>query len=215
MRCRRPSWPGCWPSSASIRRWEAAGSPGWRGRSMLFKPESKDDAKTAGKRVARGIGRRMVSLTITLLILGGLGYLGWSAFQQKQAGRGGPGARPDLPVPVLAATPRTQDVPVYLDAVGSVRKLIKVNFVEGQDVKQGDVLGEIDPVIYQAQYDQAVAKKAQDEALLANQKLDLARYQQLATSNAGSKQQADTQRAVVAQQEALINADQAAIDNAK
>ena len=195
---------------------------------MLFKPESKDDAKTAGKRVARGIGRRMVSLTITLLILGGLGYLGWNAFQQKQAGRGGPGARPDLPVPVLAATPRTQDVPVYLDAVGSVRalntvtvraqvdgKLIKVNFVEGQDVKQNDVLGEIDPVIYQAQYDQAVAKKAQDEALLANQKLDLARYQQLATSNAGSKQQADTQRAVVAQQEALINADQAAIDNAK
>ena len=195
---------------------------------MLFKPELKDDARTAGKRVARGIGRRMVSLTITLLILGGLGYLGWNAFQQKQAGRGGPGARPDLPVPVLAATPRTLDVPVYLDAVGSVRalntvtvraqvdgKLIKVNFVEGQDVKQGDVLGEIDPVIYQAQYDQAVAKKAQDEALLANQKLDLARYQQLAASNAGSKQQADTQRAVVAQQEALINADQAAIDNAK
>ena len=94
-------------------------------------------------------------------------------------------------------------------------KLIKVNFVEGQDVKQGDVLGEIDPVIYQAQYDQAVAKKAQDEALLANQKLDLARYQQLAASNAGSKQQADTQRAVVAQQEALVQADQAAIDNAQ
>ena len=195
---------------------------------MLFKPETKDDAKTAGRRVARGIGRRMVSLTVMLLILGGLGYLGWNAFQQKQAGRGGAGARPDLPVPVLAATPRMQDVPVYLDAVGSVRalntvtvrsqvdgKLIKVNFVEGQDVKQSDVLAEIDPVIYQAQYDQAVAKKAQDEALLANQKLDLARYQQLAASNAGSKQQADTQRAVVAQQEALVQADQAAIDNAK
>src|SRR6202011_5335595 len=58
-------------------------------------------------------------------------------------------------------------------------------------------------------------KKAQDEALLANQRLDLIRYQQLAASNAGSKQQADTQRAVVAQQEALVNADQAAIDNAK
>src|SRR4051794_7225462 len=228
MRCRRPSWPGCWRSSVSIRRWGAAGSPGWKGRSMLFKPELKDDARTAGKRVARGIGRRMVSLTVTLLILGGLGYLGWNAFQQKQTGRGGPGARPDLPVPVLAATPSTQDVPVYLDAVGSVRalntvtvraqvdgKLIKVNFVEGQDVKQSDVLGEIDPAIYQAQYDQAVAKKAQDEAQLANQRLDLTRYQQLAASNAGSKQQADTQRALVAQQEALINADQAAIDNAK
>src|SRR5690349_22927035 len=194
---------------------------------MLFKPEEKDNAKTAGKRVARGIGRRMVSLTVTLLILGGLGYLGWYAFQQKQTGRGGPGARLDLPVPVLAATPRTLDVPVYLDAVGSVRalntvvvraqvdgKLVAVNFVEGQDVKKGDVLAEIDPAIYQAQYDQAVAKKAQDEALLVNQKLDLARYQQLAASNAGSKQQADTQKALVAQQEALIKADQAQIDNA-
>ena len=130
-------------------------------------------------------------------------------------------------MPVLAATPRIQDVPVYLDGVGSVRalnnvmvrsqvdgKLIAVNFTEGQDVKKGDVLGEIDPVIYQAQYDQAVAKKAQDEAQLANQRLDLARYQQLAATNAGSKQQADTQKAVVAQQEALVKADQAAIDNA-
>ena len=50
---------------------------------MLFKPDAKDDAKTVRKRVARGIGRRMVSLTVTLLILGGLGYLGWNAFQQK------------------------------------------------------------------------------------------------------------------------------------
>jgi len=192
---------------------------------MLFKPDL-DTAKTAGKSVARGAGRRMVSITLTLVIVGGLGYIGWTALQQKQsAGRGG-GMPRDLPVPVLAATPRVQDVPVYLDGVGSVRalnnvvvraqvdgKLILVNFTEGQDVKKGDVLGEIDPVIYKAQYDQAVAKKAQDEAQLANMRLDLARYQQLAASNAGSKQQADTQRAVVAQQEALVNADQAAIDN--
>src|SRR4030095_12500720 len=132
-----------------------------------------------------------------------------------------------LPVPVLAAPPRIEDMPVYLDGVGCVRarnnvlvraqvdgKLIAVNFTEGQDVKKGDVLGEIDPVIYQAQYDQAVAKKAQDEAQLANQRLDLARYQQLSASNAGSKQQYDTQKAVIAQQEALVKADQAAIDNA-
>jgi len=197
---------------------------------MLFKPELNETAKAAGKSVVRSVLRRMVSLTITLLILGGLGYIGWLAYQPKQggtgagAGRGGPPR--DLPVPVLAATPRVQDVPVYLEGVGSVRalntvtvraqvdgKLIAVNFVEGQDVRKGDVLAEIDPAIYQAQYDQAVAKKAQDEALLVNQKLDLARYQQLAASNAGSKQQADTQRALVAQQEALIKADQAAIDN--
>jgi multidrug efflux system membrane fusion protein len=94
-------------------------------------------------------------------------------------------------------------------------KLISINFVEGQDVKKGDVLGEIDPVIYKAQLDQAIAKKAQDEALLANQRLDLIRYQQLAAANAGSKQQYDTQRAVIAQQEALVDADQAAIDNAR
>ncbi|MDP3689615.1 efflux RND transporter periplasmic adaptor subunit [Bradyrhizobium sp.] len=193
---------------------------------MLFKPES-DTAKTTGNSVARSAGRRMVSITLTLVILGGLGYVGWAALQQKPtAGRGG--MPRDLPVPVLAATARVQDVPVYLDGVGSVRalnnvvvraqvdgKLLSVNFTEGQDVRKGDVLGEIDPVIYKAQYDQAVAKKAQDEAQLANMRLDLERYQQLAASNAGSKQQADTQRAVVAQQEALVAADQAAIDNAQ
>src|ERR1700682_5757555 len=192
---------------------------------MLFKPDINETAKVAGDRVARVASRarrRTVSITITLLILGGLGYIDWTSLQKKAANR----ARPDLPVPVLAATPRIQEVPVYLDGVGSVRalnnvvvrsqvdgKLIAVNFTEGQDVKKGDVLGEIDPVIYKAQYDQAVAKKAQDEAQLANQRLDLTRYQQLSAYNAGSKQQYDTQRAVVAQQEALVNSDQAAIDN--
>jgi membrane fusion protein, multidrug efflux system len=194
---------------------------------MLHKPDLSETAKAAGDRVARVASRarrRTVSITIVLLILGGLGYIAWTSFQQKQAANRN--AIPNLPVPVLAATPRVLDVPVYLDGVGSVRalnnvlvrpqvdgKLISVNFTEGQDVKKGDVLGEIDPVIYKAAYDQAVAKKAQDEALLANQRLDLIRYQQLSATNAGSKQQYDTQRAVVAQQEALVNSDQAAIDN--
>src|SRR6267378_1389348 len=228
MRCGRRNSPGCSRSSACTRRWGAVGSRGWKGRSMLFKPDLNETVKAAGDRVARvasGARRRTVSITITLLILGGLGYIGWTSLQQKQAANR---VRPDLTVPVLAATPRIQDVPVYLDGVGAVRalnnvlvrsqvdgKLIAVNFTEGQEVKKGDVLGEIDPVIYKAQLDQAVAKKAQDEAQLANMRLDLTRYQQLAASNAGSKQQADTQRAVVAQQEALVNSDQAAIDNAQ
>src|SRR4051794_34427447 len=147
---------------------------------MLFKPDSNETANSADGRVARVAGRarrRTVSIFITLLILGGLGYIGWTPFQQKQAA--GRGARPDTAVPVLAASPRIQDVPVYLEGVGSVRalnnvlvraqvdgKLIAVNFSEGQDVKKGDILGEIDPAIYKAQYDQAVAKKAQDEAQL-------------------------------------------------
>jgi multidrug efflux system membrane fusion protein len=195
---------------------------------MLFKPDLKETAKVAGDgvvKVASRARRRTVSIAITLLILGGLGYITWTSLQQKNATKNGP---PDLPVPVLAATPRVQDVPVYLDGVGAVRalntvtvrsqvdgKLIKVNFTEGQDVKKDDVLGEIDPVLYQAAFDQAVAKKAQDEAQLANQRLDLIRYQQLSATNAGSKQQYDTQRALIAQTEALVNADQAQIDNAQ
>jgi multidrug efflux system membrane fusion protein len=195
---------------------------------MLFKPEANEaNAPGTADRIRGGARRRTVSIFVTLLILGGLGYIGWTVWQQKQTAAVGRGPRPDMTVPVLAATPKIQDVPVYLDGVGSVRalnnvtvraqvdgKLIKVNFQEGQDVKAGDVLGEIDPVLYKALYDQAVAKKAQDEATLANAKLDLNRYQQLAATNAGSKQQADTQKSVVAQQEALVNSDQAAIDNA-
>lgn len=192
---------------------------------MLFKPDTKQGAKEGTAKKSRGRG--FVMTLITLAILGGLGYLGWTAWHQQPQQANGRNQRPDLPVPVLAATPKIQDVPVYLDGVGAIRalntvtvrsqvdgKLIAVNFTEGQDVKKGDVLGEIDPALYQATYDQAVAKKAQDEAQLANQRIDLTRYQQLAASNAGSKQQADTQRALVAQTEALIKADQAAIDNA-
>ena len=119
-------------------------------------------------------------------------------------------------------------MPVYLDAVGTIKalntvtvrpqvdgKLLSVNFKEGDDVKKGDVLAQIDPVIYQAQLDQAVAKKAQDEAQLANSKIDLERYEKLAATAAINKQQADTQRALVAQNTALVQADQAAIDNAR
>ncbi len=131
------------------------------------------------------------------------------------------------PVPVLVALATTADVPVYLDGVGTTKalntvtvrsqvdgKLIKVSFKEGDDVPQGYVLGEIDPTTYQAQYDQMVAKKAQDEAQLANARLDLERYTRLSSTNAATKQQLDTQRALVAQLEALVKLDQAAIDNA-
>ncbi|MBR0741096.1 efflux RND transporter periplasmic adaptor subunit [Bradyrhizobium liaoningense] len=190
---------------------------------MLFKPDMKQDAKEGTAKKSRGRG--FIMTLVTLAILGGLGYLGWTVMHQQQANNRN--QRPDLPVPVLAASPRVQDVPVYLDGVGAIRalntvtvrsqvdgKLIAVNFTEGQDVKKDDVLGEIDPALYQATYDQAVAKKAQDQAQLANQRIDLTRYEQLAASNAGSKQQADTQRALVAQTEALVKADQAAIDNA-
>jgi multidrug efflux system membrane fusion protein len=117
-------------------------------------------------------------------------------------------------------------MPVYFDGVGTVRalntvtvnsqvdgKLLRLNFREGQDVERGEELAKIDPAIYQAQYDQAVAKKAQDEALLANAKRDLERYTRLAATNAVPPQQADAQRSLVAQYEAQVQSDQAAIEN--
>ena len=145
------------------------------------------------------------------------------------ASRGGRGRREggDGIVPVLVAPARTADVPVTLDAVGTVQalntvtvrpqvdgRLLAIAFREGQEVKRGDVLARIDPTTYQATFDQASAKKAQDEAQLANARLDLQRYQKLLETYAASRQQADTQKALVAQLEAQTRADQAAIDNA-
>ena len=129
---------------------------------------------------------------------------------------------------MLATAAVSADVPVYLNAVGTTKalntvtvrsqvdgKLIAVNFQEGQDVKKGDILARIDPTMFKAAYDQAAAKKAQDEALLANAKNDLTRYEQLAATNAINRQQADTQRALVAQYTAQVQSDQAAIESAQ
>ena len=147
------------------------------------------------------------------------------AAQRNQAARN---RNANQPIPVLVATAEQKDVPIYLDALGTVQAfntvtvkpmvdgpLIAVNFTEGQDVKKGDVLAQIDPRTYQAALDQATAKKAQDEAQLANARLDLARYTKLAANNYTSAQQADTARAQVAQLEALVKQDQAQIDNAR
>src|SRR5258708_1059785 len=94
-------------------------------------------------------------------------------------------------------------------------KVRGVNFKEGKDVEKDLVLAEIDAKIYQAQYDQVVAKKKLDEAQLANARLDLERYTRLAQTNSASRQQYDTQRALVAQLEGQVQADQGAIDYAK
>jgi membrane fusion protein, multidrug efflux system len=174
--------------------------------------------------------RLVVYSLIALLLTAGVAWLMLPAPQQERRagfpGRRGPG-NADQPVPILAALARTANMPVYFDGVGTVRalntvtvnsqvdgKLLRLNFREGQDVELGEELAKIDPAIYQAQYDQAVAKKAQDEALLANTQRDLERYARLAATNALAPQLADTQRALVAQYEAQVKADQAAIDNA-
>ncbi len=143
--------------------------------------------------------------------------------QERQRGRRGAGV--DGPVPVVASQARLADVAVWLEGVGTAKarntvtvraqvegKILSIDFKEGQDVKKGDVLAHIDPVTYQAQYDQAVAKKALDEAQLANAQRDLDRYTKLSSAVVAIKT-VDTQRALVAQLEAQLKSDQAAIDN--
>lgn len=146
------------------------------------------------------------------------------------AGGGGRGSwsRGDEAVSILTGTAKKADVPVYLEGIGTVRaynsatvraqvtgRLISVEFSEGQNVNQGDVLARIDPASYQAAYDQAVAKKAIDLATLENARADLKRLEALEKSNYTSAQQADAQRAKVAQTEALMRQDEAAIDSAR
>jgi len=172
---------------------------------------------------------RKYGLILALLVVAGVVVVIVAQAQQPRQffGKRGRGA-PDAPVPVLAAQAKLADVPVYLDGVGTTKalntvlvrpqvdgKLISVRFKEGQDVERGYVLAEIDPTTYQALLDQAVAKKAQDEAQLANARLDLERYNRLVASNSVTRQQLDTQKAMVAQVEAQVKLDQAAIDNAQ
>jgi membrane fusion protein, multidrug efflux system len=171
--------------------------------------------------------RRLITTALAALLLTGGGAAIWWQIDRQQQ-RSVRNFRDDGPVPVIAALTRRIDVPVYLYGVGSVRalnsvtvrpqvdgRLTGVNFTEGQNVERGFLLAKIDPTTYQAAYDQAVAKKAQNEALLANARLDFERYSRLMSTNAVARQQLDAQTAQVAQLEAQVKLDQAAIDNAK
>jgi multidrug efflux system membrane fusion protein len=189
--------------------------------------------------------KRLLPYLIFVLITGGLvAFVYKDRIFPPQAGAGGapqgmtgaPGGRPrgggsrrgDQTVLVLAAKARAENVPVYLTGVGTVQafntatvrtqvsgRLIDVPYTEGQDVKEGDVLAVVDPALYQAAYDQAVAQKAKDEALLANARLDEKRYTDLVKTNAATTQQADTAKWTVLQDEAQVKLDQALIDNAR
>jgi membrane fusion protein, multidrug efflux system len=131
-------------------------------------------------------------------------------------------------VPITAGTVVAKDVPVFLNGIGTVQaynmvtvksrvdgQIVKVDFKEGQEIKDGDPLFQIDPRPFQAALEQAQAAKQKDEAQLAGAKLDLERYSKLLGTGYQTRQSYDNQTAVVAQEQAAIKGDQAQIDNAQ
>jgi membrane fusion protein, multidrug efflux system len=179
-----------------------------------------------GRQVARLLNR-VVALAAIAAVVGVVGYVTVSPMVQKEAAGRRAKALADASVPVIDAPARLADVPVYLNGVGTAKarnmvtvraqvdgRIMSIKFKEGQDVKKGDVLALIDPATYQAQLEQAIAKKALDEAQLANAQRDLERYNKL-TSLSVAEKTIDTQRALVAQLIAQIKLDDAAIANAK
>jgi membrane fusion protein, multidrug efflux system len=173
---------------------------------------------------------RAIRWIVVLAAIGAAGYFGWQRFYGPEAVAKAESAKKAAArrpaVPVTIATVEKADFPVYLTGLGTVQgfntvqvrtrvdgQIDKIAFQEGQLVKEGDLLAEIDPRPFQATLDQAKAKKAQDEANLANANLDLQRYTKL--GEFATRQQTDTQRSTVAQLTAQIAADDAAISNAQ
>jgi membrane fusion protein, multidrug efflux system len=153
--------------------------------------------------------------------------LGWAAYSYTGGGHAAPSAPAHPPVPVTPGTAETRDMPVYVRGIGSVQafntvtvksrvdgQIVKVDFTEGQEVKVGDPLFEIDPRPFQAALAQANAAKEKDQAQLTSAQADLQRYAQLVGPGYQTRQSFDQQKGLVGQLQASLKADQAAIDNA-
>lgn len=172
-----------------------------------------------------GSGLRVASLVTVATLLSACG----DAPARPSASKGGRQGMAGQAMPVAVAPAESRDLPVYLSGLGSVTafytvtvktrvdgQLIQVNFREGQEVKQGELLAVVDPRPFEVALAQAQATLAKDHAALKDAKVNLDRFKQL-FQNGGviSKQQLDTQDSLVGQLEGAVQADQAAIDNAK
>ena len=180
-------------------------------------------------------GRWWIWLLLIVLAGGGYWYFRGRSGQGtataaggKGAGAGGANTPGNFVVPVVAATATRGDLPVFFNGLGNVTafntvtvksrvdgQIVKINFVEGQYVKEGESLIEIDPRPYQVQLEQAEGQLAKDQAQLRDVQVDFERYTLLYKEGVIPKQQLDTQQAQVGTFEGAIKADQATIDNAK
>ncbi len=171
------------------------------------------------------IWRRVVLWSVFLAMAGG-GVYAWSVWSRQT--RVNPPPSPPPAVPVAVAVAETRDTPIILRGLGSVvayatvevksrvvGNIVKINFREGQEVRAGDLLVQLDARPYEAALDQAKAALARDEANLANARADLARYAKLIRGNFISKQQYANQQATVSADEATIEADKSAVEAAK
>ncbi len=163
---------------------------------------------------------------LILLVLAALAW--WVHTRPAPQAPGGRFAANGAAMPVVAQAVTKGDVPVTYDALGTVTPLatvtvttqiagqiVSVPFTEGQEVKKGDVLAQIDPRPYQAALDQQTGQLERDQASLAEARIDLARYQKLAEQNSIARQQAEDQVYVVQQDEGTVKLDQAMVDNAR
>ncbi|MEA2780020.1 MAG: rane fusion protein multidrug efflux system [Rhodospirillaceae bacterium] len=170
------------------------------------------------------------SLIGAAVLIVGAGALAWWLHAGRDLLLASSAAPPALPppVPVVEGVAGQRSMPVYVQGIGTVQafnavtvksrvdgQIMQVSFAEGQEVKQGDSLFQIDPRPFEAALEQAMAGKQRDEAQLVSAEADLARYSKLVNSGYQTRQSYDTQKAQVAQLQASIKGDQAQIDNAR
>src|SRR5215472_13398915 len=172
-----------------------------------------------------GMVRRVIGAAVVVAMVAA------AAVWWHRSGADVPQARAQTPppgIPVTAGTVAIEDVPVFLHGIGTVQaynsvaiksrvdgQIVKVEFKEGQDIKEGDLLFQIDPRAYQAALEQAQAAKQKDEANLVGAQTDLERYEKLLTPGWQTRQSYDQQKAQVAQLQAAIKGDEAQINTAK